>query len=378
MPGLARKGATVAADVEKLVELAYSAAVQDILWRDWTAELVRQFDTPGALFWVIDANRFDMCQNHMCFRDVDNAQVAQEYLSDHVADDPQMTRVCTQKRSEIYLDTDHVDLSDYRTTAYLAWQEDTVGSRHHITTSVVLSDSLEAGVSLHFSRSQGPASIDVQGQIQSLFPHFCRALQLGFRHAEAVSENWWEGLSSIGPEARLLVGRNGKILRTNAAADGILARGDGLARDHDVLVCDDCGSDAQLAAAVAQVCRSAGAKGSSVPVRRKGGRAAYLISLYPLVQRRRFLAPYGATALICITDPAARFEALSPQQAAMLRLTKREAEIARLLVNGHSLPSAAEMLEISYNTARVHLSSLFAKTNTTRQSELMLFLQRLQ
>jgi hypothetical protein len=71
----------MAADISKLVEVAYAAAVDDELWRDWTEELLDQLSSPGALFWVIDPARFDMCRNFMCFRDRDNDYIQREYHS---------------------------------------------------------------------------------------------------------------------------------------------------------------------------------------------------------------------------------------------------------------------------------------------------------
>jgi DNA-binding CsgD family transcriptional regulator len=52
-------------------------------------------------------------------------------------------------------------------------------------------------------------------------------------------------------------------------------------------------------------------------------------------------------------------------------LTARETQIARLLVDGHSVESLSEQMEISQNTTRVHLKSIFSKTSTSRQSELI-------
>ena len=61
----------------------------------------------------------------------------------------------------------------------------------------------------------------------------------------------------------------------------------------------------------------------------------------------------------------------------MLRLTNREGQLATLLRNGHSLASAAEAMEISYNTVRIHLAALLQKTGTNRQSELIRLLATL-
>jgi DNA-binding CsgD family transcriptional regulator len=367
----------MAANLQRIIDLAYSAAVQDVLWRDWTLALVSEFQTPGALFWVIDADRFDMCQNHMCFPDADSEIAAKEYIEEWVRDDPQMSRVCHSRRSEIYLDTDHVDLTDPAAAAYTKWQESIVGTCHHITSSVALADGLQAGVSLHFSREQGPADRETQEQIRSLFPQFARALQLGYRHSEAISENWWEGISAISDQPKILLNSDGKVIRLNGAAEIILARCDGLRVVADRLICEDTASEVRLSGAIASSCRRLDPKADSVAVRRKGGRSPYLLSLYPLIQRRRFLAPFGASALVSITDPSALRSGLTDEQRTMLGLTERENQLATLIQNGHSVASASEVMGIAYNTVRIHLTALFHKTGTTRQSDLVRLLARI-
>lgn len=52
-------------------------------------------------------------------------------------------------------------------------------------------------------------------------------------------------------------------------------------------------------------------------------------------------------------------------------LTKTEAKLAQLLVGGATLDSAAQLLEISVNTARTHLKHVFHKTGINRQAELV-------
>ena len=51
--------------------------------------------------------------------------------------------------------------------------------------------------------------------------------------------------------------------------------------------------------------------------------------------------------------------------------TAREREVASLLLAGHSVESLSATLGISRNTTRVHLQSLFRKTGTTRQIDLV-------
>jgi DNA-binding CsgD family transcriptional regulator len=365
------------ADLNELIDLAYSAAVDDELWRDWTDALLDQLECPGALFWVIDAARFDMCRNHMCFRDRDNVHIEREYLSGPVADDPQMHRVCSVKRSEIYLDVDHVNPEDERTREYLAWQEATCGTRHHITASVVLPDGLEAGVSVHRTAAQGVAPTDVQRQMRTLFPHFARALRLGFRHSENIQQSWWEGLAGDQSKALVLLDDAGRVLRSSPSAEAVFRRDDGLTVRGGALHCEESASDQSMKRAVAHACSHSNAVASGLSVRRSHAHQPYSVSVYPLVQRRRFLIPHGAAALVSINDPSGPARTLATHCKEILGLTPREGDVADLLLGGHSLASLAASLQISEYTARSHLKALFQKTRTPRQTVLVSFVARL-
>jgi DNA-binding CsgD family transcriptional regulator len=52
-------------------------------------------------------------------------------------------------------------------------------------------------------------------------------------------------------------------------------------------------------------------------------------------------------------------------------LTPAEAAVTRRLTAGLSLEDAASSLDISRNTARAHLRSIFSKSGITRQTELV-------
>ena len=70
------------------------------------------------------------------------------------------------------------------------------------------------------------------------------------------------------------------------------------------------------------------------------------------------------------------------EQLAMLRqafgLTRSEAKIALYLADGKSLEQAAQGMEIAHETTRSHLKSIFRKTGTHRQGELVAVVARLR
>jgi DNA-binding CsgD family transcriptional regulator len=57
-------------------------------------------------------------------------------------------------------------------------------------------------------------------------------------------------------------------------------------------------------------------------------------------------------------------------------LTPAEAKLAAKILEGNSLSECAELLDISPHTARAQLRSVFMKTNTSRQSELLSLILR--
>ena len=61
----------------------------------------------------------------------------------------------------------------------------------------------------------------------------------------------------------------------------------------------------------------------------------------------------------------------------LYNLTPAETQLALRLARGERLREAAEEAQIAYETARARLKSIFAKTGTSRQTELALLISRL-
>jgi DNA-binding CsgD family transcriptional regulator len=84
----------------------------------------------------------------------------------------------------------------------------------------------------------------------------------------------------------------------------------------------------------------------------------------------------AAEAVLLVDDP---HENAKPAQADLysraFRLTPAEARLAVHLANGTSLTEVSDMLGVTYNTVRAQLRSIFDKTDTHRQAELVGLLQ---
>jgi DNA-binding CsgD family transcriptional regulator len=120
---------------------------------------------------------------------------------------------------------------------------------------------------------------------------------------------------------------------------------------------------------------------------------AAALSVLPIVVRRENSAPVvmqimpvdgaarspflGARALLILTDLGTLRNVDPRLLRQIFDLTVAEARLAPLIAAGASPEKAAEMLGIARETARKQLKSIFAKTDTHRQSELASLLSRL-
>jgi DNA-binding CsgD family transcriptional regulator len=159
---------------------------------------------------------------------------------------------------------------------------------------------------------------------------------------------------------------NGRVLNLNEKAKSILHSNGAISIKHERLVFAQSSERAlfeqhfRLACAESVQC--------SMPVKRDHGPTLCLL----IAGASQFGGDDSAIAVVVfISDPMSR---LSPSTGRLRRFfgfTPAEARLAVLLVRGATLSDAAVMMRTTVHTARAHLKSIFRKTSTNRQGELI-------
>ena len=170
----------------------------------------------------------------------------------------------------------------------------------------------------------------------------------------------------------------GAPLMVNREAQRILACRDGFALLDDGPVAGHLGETARLRDLIQQVgCyaspdhTSVRSGGGAVRLSRPSGRPDYHVVVLPLPRRCQPGDGSGAVAVLFITDPEKSQSPVDYLFGDLYGLTNAEVRLVTGLLEGGGLTAAAERLGVSRNTAHSQLASVFQKTGTCSQSEVI-------
>ena len=212
-----------------------------------------------------------------------------------------------------------------------------------------------------------------------LAPHLRRAAVISdVLNMQAVEIETFESAVDLLQAGVLFVDRDCRIIHANRVAQAMLQEGSPIQSVRGELRTHLPQTTAALEKAVAVSVESAiGRSGIGVPLLRPDGHPAHAHVL-PLMSGdiRSRLAPAASAALFVTVhgkgaDPPA--EAI----AAVFDLTPAEIRVVQRLLAGRTPAEIADELDLALPTVRTHLARIFAKTGTSRQSDLVLLATQL-
>jgi DNA-binding CsgD family transcriptional regulator len=112
-------------------------------------------------------------------------------------------------------------------------------------------------------------------------------------------------------------------------------------------------------------------KGSPITLPRKTAHAALIVRVLPGPGLECWPDKENRAALVTVYDEESSAQVDESVLRKLYGLTRGEAALATILLKGKSIEDAAAELFISPHTARTHLKRIFMKTDTHRQTELV-------
>ena len=181
-------------------------------------------------------------------------------------------------------------------------------------------------------------------------------------------------LDKIG-KAAILLDRTGRVVGANSLAEACFSPEFRIQRGH--LYFQNPETSQTVSTALRTMNLPAPILRTFGPMRVDRGERSALSCLF-LCLDGQDLSPFAkARIIVLIDDLKMRPTVPSSVLAGLFGLTPAEARLGEALSDGTALKPAAELLNVTHETARTQLKSLFAKTDVSRQSELVALVSRL-
>ena len=171
----------------------------------------------------------------------------------------------------------------------------------------------------------------------------------------------------------ILLDNKGRVLLMNRAAEAILNQKDGLVFDRDGLRA----ARPSETAALRQLIHGAmhlgddSQPGGAIALSRPSLKRPLNVLITPSCPNDGSFPHSGAAGAVFVSDPDAAEWPQAEMLSNLYGLTSAETRVAALLLQGRSLPTTADDLSITLNTAKTHAKRIYEKTYTKGQADLI-------
>jgi DNA-binding CsgD family transcriptional regulator len=356
----------------------YEAAADPTLWDSFLRQLAHyshagsaalvMHDNPSGVHtvarnWEVDPEGTRLYQEHYGALDIWAMRAAGLSLQSWVGTSEQLCPFGEFSRSEYYNDflqslgIDHAAFALLRRASYG-----------------------DAVLGIYRSQRRGEFGESELDLLRFLMPHVQRAfsLHLQISDLKARTGGITAALDML-PTGVLLVGARGEIVVMNQAASAILAKRDGLIATTTGLRAQCVSESNQLERLIRQGVNASAGKQLSPA-------GALLISRGQQPPLQLLICPTrhfpvdlanAACAVVFVTDPAQNERPAHDILCALFGLTPAEARVAMMLGDGNSPREIGQRLGVSSNTIKSQLASIYGKTGTSRQAQLVRLLMKL-
>lgn len=373
----ARKKASTPPHVEDLIGGIYESALDWSLWPRTLERLCNALDCAGVNLFLADPRNGTAIE--WASHELDGDRLV-EYAEHLAPIDPRMRHALRHREIAVCFDYQHMTESEIDRSEYYAWCQAENQLRYYMGSALDIDPHARLGIAFLRTRRQGHVERPQVELLSRLVPHFRRAVQVSRRLAAARRDtaSYLNALDLL-PQAVVLIGGRGDVLHVNRAAGAILGQNDGLLIVRRQLVAALPSETAALARLIAEASRTGSGQsdhpGGAVLVSRPSMRRPFAILVAPLLVRDWTRMTGGISdppaAVVFLGDPEPECEQPGEALSRLYGLTPAEARLCLALLALTNLKDAADRCGLTQGTARQYLKSVFQKTGTRNQLELI-------
>jgi DNA-binding CsgD family transcriptional regulator len=360
----------------ELIDCVYEAAVRPEAWNDVVAGVSEVFEGSPVLLEVRAPGDESPAPRYSAGLRQDGLSRYAEYVQKDLPWSEGVLRRLSRRFVDLADIFDHIQLEE--TDLYREWMEPQglacLWPLGHALTNE--DDETVALLNVFRRAEQGAFSADEREEAEQFVPHLRRAVSVyqTLDAARRVDLALAEVMDRL-PMGMLLLNSRRVVVVQNAAAEHIVAEGDGFLVDGSRPGAEDARENAALQTLIADAMEAnadqALAAHGFQSVSRPSGKRPFSLMVAPLSVGSANSASNDVAVALFVSDPERERISGSKMLEELYSLTQSEADLLQLLSMGMSLEEAAEVRGVSMNTARSHVKHMFAKTGVSRQGELV-------
>jgi DNA-binding CsgD family transcriptional regulator len=361
-----------------LLDKIYAAAEEPEVWEAALSGIMTSFDVMGVNFFI---NVGSPSPEGIALTSGMDLQTLERYNEYYFKLDP-MVRASFEFPPGVFLSSEYLfSETDYTNTEFYVDLNRPAGIHHIFGTTLARSATSYAALSMIQPRGVGT----IQGEELELFlqliPHLQRSIQIFERLQQAEKRlAYFEEVVERITCGVIFVDAGGAVVHANAAARSMALENDGLSLDRDCVrgaVSDDTKALGRMVTQTIETATGeAGGCAEAIVLSRPSGKRPYQVVAAPLSGRQHQRCSCRALAALFVTDPEATPETPEHLVRALYGLTPAESRVAESLLQGANPSEISDRNGVSLATVRSQLRSIFDKTETRRQSELVSVLLR--
>jgi DNA-binding CsgD family transcriptional regulator/PAS domain-containing protein len=250
------------------------------------------------------------------------------------------------------------------------------GLHYSLGADLVVSGEMQARLRISRAKQTGDFDEGNKAVLSMILPHLERAILTHAKMNKLESERaLYAGAMEQLAVGSIILDENGRILSCNEMASQLLAQRDGLIQIKDSLHLHNRELTHNLQALIAQVLETqrtgAPAVVEALRVLRPSGLSDLGMVIRPIPSNQWSEGQSVPSVVVFVSDPETGSQVPTQVITRLFGFTPTEANLVMLLVNGLTLDEVAQQLNITRNTARTHLRSMFHKTGVGRQTLLV-------
>jgi DNA-binding CsgD family transcriptional regulator len=361
----------VRADIEPLLASLYDGVMAQSGFQEFIEALCGAFQLKGVLFCIRHADTLEI--KGLWLHGVEQRWM-ESYMLEYAREDILAHHIAASPIAHFY--ASNLDLPSHERFQeirfYREWVEPQ-GMAYAAGSIVLREGGWDTQIFLQRGPQHPPFSRGELDEFNRLVPHIQRAIQMRQRFAELqVGQDFLASGLDVLAMPTFLFDEYGRIAHMNRSADTLLKSHDNLSIENGHLMTGDASATRKLNFELTNAIHAS--RGESLELNDavllpRLGRMPLMLMIAPL--RLAGGATVCGAALLFAFDP----ESTPPITADVVRrlfgLSEAEAELAVALCSGRTLDEAATARGTSIHTIRSQLKSIFAKTGTKRQADLV-------